>query len=123
MQLDLGTFLLQWATGGLAFLWLTTRRRIVSLGYGWLLRGVYGALGAFAVWAELHTDHSGLGHAVFLAGAVGLVAGAALALAMSVLLRDAGVRGQRAERQRRTERVAAMVDRPPTVAGSEPVGP
>ena len=34
--------LLQWATGGLVFLWVTTRRREVGLGYGWLLRGVYG---------------------------------------------------------------------------------
>ena len=48
IRLDAATVLLQWATGGLAFLWVTTRRREVSLGYGWLLRGTYGlmALGA-----------------------------------------------------------------------------
>ena len=36
--------LLQWATGGLLFLWVTTRRREVGIGYGWLLRSVYGTL-------------------------------------------------------------------------------
>ena len=48
IRLDAATVLLQWAVGGLAFLWVTTRRREVSLGYGWLLRGTYGlmALGA-----------------------------------------------------------------------------
>ena len=49
MSLNAATFLLQWATGGLAFLWVTTRRREVSLGYGWLLRGVYGLLALLAV--------------------------------------------------------------------------
>ena len=50
MSLHVATFLLQWSTGGLLFLWVTTRRREVSLGYGWLLRGTYGlmALGALA---------------------------------------------------------------------------
>ena len=119
MQLDLGSFLLQWATGGLAFLWLTTRDRTVSLGYGWLLRGVFGGLGVFAVWAELHTDHAGAGHAVFLAGAIGLVAAAAVALVVSVVRREAGVRGQRADRVRRAERVAAMVNRPAVTASTD----
>src|SRR4051794_6496451 len=53
VKLDGATFLLQWATGGLAFLWVTTRHREVSLGYGWLLRGGYGvmAIGAGGVFA------------------------------------------------------------------------
>ncbi|MDQ6853626.1 MAG: hypothetical protein M3046_08015, partial [Actinomycetota bacterium] len=41
MRLDAATVLLQWATGGLLFLWITTRRREVGLGYGWLLRSVF----------------------------------------------------------------------------------
>ena len=41
IRLDAATVLLQWAVGGLAFLWFTTRRREVGLGYGWLLRGIY----------------------------------------------------------------------------------
>ena len=50
IRLDVATVLLQWATGGMFFCWFTTRRRIVGLGYGWLLRGTYlcFALGAFA---------------------------------------------------------------------------
>ena len=39
IDLDAASVLLQWATGGLFFLWVTTRRREVSLGYGWTMRG------------------------------------------------------------------------------------
>lgn len=45
---DVATVLCQWATGGLAYLWLTTRRREVGLGYGWLLRSLYGAIAGIA---------------------------------------------------------------------------
>ena len=38
---DVATVLCQWAAGGLAYLWVTTRRREVGLGYGWLLRSIY----------------------------------------------------------------------------------
>ena len=34
VSLDAATVLLQWAAGGMLFLWVTTRHRIVSLGYG-----------------------------------------------------------------------------------------
>ena len=44
IELDASTVLLQWAAGGLIFLWVTTRRCQVSIGYGWLLRIVYGLL-------------------------------------------------------------------------------
>ena len=40
--------LLQWAVGGLLFLWVTTRRREVGPGYGWLLRSSFAALAASA---------------------------------------------------------------------------
>ena len=46
VKLDGGVFLLQWATGGLLFVWVTTRRREVGLGYGWLLRSVYAPMAA-----------------------------------------------------------------------------
>ena len=46
MKLDGGVFLLQWAAGGLLFTWVTTRRRELGLGYGWLLRSVFGVLAA-----------------------------------------------------------------------------
>jgi len=96
--------LLQWAVGGLFFLWFTTRRRMVGIGYGWLLRGTYLllALGGFACgvafgvepWRE--------------AAAIGVAAAALVALIVSVVRRRAGVSGQRDEHDRRTERVAAM---------------
>ena len=49
IRVDAATVLLQWSVGGLLFCWFTTRRRLVGIGYGWLLRGVYllMALGAF----------------------------------------------------------------------------
>ena len=45
---DVATVLCQWATGGLAYLWVTSRRREVGLGYGWLLRSLYGAIAVIA---------------------------------------------------------------------------
>ncbi len=38
IRLDAATVLLQWATGGLLFLWFTTRKHEVSAGYGWMIR-------------------------------------------------------------------------------------
>jgi hypothetical protein len=107
MAFEGASFLLQWATGGLLFLWVTTRRREVSLGYGWLMRGTYliMALGAAyvglavidRVWVR---DLASLG--------VALAAG--VALAVSVQRRAAGVSGDRARTGARSARVAAMLD-------------
>ena len=41
--------LAQWATGGLLFCWVTTRRREVGIGYGWLLRISYGVMAILSV--------------------------------------------------------------------------
>ena len=41
ISLDATTVLLQWAVGGLLFLWVTCRHRQVGIGYGWLLRITY----------------------------------------------------------------------------------
>lgn len=79
MKLDLASFLLQWSTGGLAGLWITTRRGEVGLGYGWLLRSVFGVLAAFA--AVVFFGHSDpqfgdrLGAAMALATAVAATVG------------------------------------------------
>ncbi len=56
MRLDAATFLLQWASGGLAFLWFTLRSKEISLGYSKLLRGTYGVLAAFGVVAGFSFD-------------------------------------------------------------------
>lgn len=112
IRLDGATVLLQWAVGGLFFLWVTGRRREVGLGYGWLLRGVYVllTLGAFA--AGTVTGHHSLGRAVC---ALLVAAAATAACVVSVARRRAGVRGQLADAERRTARVAAMtgIDRAP----------
>jgi hypothetical protein len=104
-RLDAATVLLQWATGGLLFLWITSRRREVGIGYGWLLRGVYGALAAASVLAGRALQPAALRDACAL-----LVAGSALvALAVSVARRKAGVAGERERHARRAARVRAMV--------------
>lgn len=105
MELDAATFLLQWATGGLAFLWITTRRREVGLGYGWLLRGTYAlfALGAGVVGLTLVETV-----AVREVASFGVAAAALVALGSSVRRRAAGVSNQRALVEQRTARVAAM---------------
>lgn len=114
MDLDAGVVLLQWAVGGLAFCWFTTRRRQVGLGYGWLLRGTYLVLALGAVVLGMAHDAP----ALQTASAAGVVVGATVALAVSVVRRRAGVSGQVAEHDRRSARVAAMtgIDRPGEVA-------
>src|SRR3954447_328513 len=111
VHLDAATILLQWATGGLAFLWVTTRGRLVSLGYGWLLRGVFGVLAIGACFAELRSGHTGTAHRVFLGAAAGVVVSASVALLGSVGRRGAGVGAARARREASARRVAAMTGR------------
>lgn len=107
-EVHAATVLLQWAAGGLLFGWVTTRRREVGPGYGWLLRSLYAALAA-------------------LGGIVGAAAGfrpvrdvaalVAAAVALGVLVvayrrRDATPSAQSADARRRRSRVAAMLGRP-----------
>src|SRR5690606_11481544 len=103
-RLDAATVLLQWATGGLLFLWVTTRRREVGIGYGWLLRGTYGALAAGAVVAGMLLEPV----LVRDVCAALVVVATGVALAVSIVRRRAGVAGERADASRRSERVAAM---------------
>lgn len=104
IRLDAATVLLQWSVGGLFFLWVTTRRRIAGIGYGWLLRSVYlvMALGAVAAGVVIGAD----GWREAVSAAVAVAAG--VALASSIARRRAGVSGERAVEERRSERVAAM---------------
>jgi len=104
ISLDAATVLLQWATGGMLFCWFTTRRRIASLGYGWLLRGVYFCFAAGSLAAGLAFGVV----PVREVASVGVMITCAIALVVSVRRRAAGVSGARAEHDRRTERVAAM---------------
>ena len=96
--------LLQWAVGGLGFLWFTTRRREVGLGYGWLLRSTFLLLAAGAVACGFAFGAVPIREA----SGVGVVVAALLALAVSIHRRRAGVSGADAEHDRRTERIAQM---------------
>jgi hypothetical protein len=125
IRLDAATVLLQWAVGGMAFCWFTTRRREVGLGYGWLLRGTYGllAVGAAVIGFRYGTVP------VRDVASVGVALACAFALGVSVHRKAAGVSGQQADHDRRSARVAAMtgIDRavddaeqsPPDDRGSE----
>jgi hypothetical protein len=93
VNLDLGTVLLQWATGGLFFFWFTARRSVVGVGYGWLLRGVFGALGLVGLVLEIGSDHTGAGHVVAVGGGAGMVAAALVAFAISWVRRARDERG------------------------------
>ncbi len=105
IRLDAATVLLQWAVGGLFFLWVTTRRREVSLGYGWLLRGTYLLMALAAlVTGVRYGDEVPLRDV----SSVGVALAAAAALAISVRRRRAGVSGERVVVAARTARVAAM---------------
>jgi hypothetical protein len=120
IRLEAATVLLQWAVGGMAFCWFTTRRRTVGLGYGWLLRGVYAAIAFGALAAGLLSDVNAVREASAAATGIACLA----VLAVSVARKSAGVRGQRAEHDRRSARVAAMTGitrdvRPSIAAGDD----
>ena len=104
IDLDAATFLLQWAVGGLFFMWLTGRRREVGIGYGWTIRITFGLMAAGGVAAGVLLDPV----PVRDVSAVAVVVATAVAMVVSVLRRRAGVAGQRGVEERRTARVAAM---------------
>lgn len=56
IELDAATFLVQWAVGGMAGAWFTTRRREVGVGYGWLLRTIFGSLAVAGTVIGLSSD-------------------------------------------------------------------
>ena len=118
IDFDAASLLLQWATGGLLFLWVTTRRREVGLGYGWLMRGVYLAMaaGAWYVGTQVIAPLP-----VRDAASAGVVLASGAALAVSIVRRRAGVSGQLALAEKRSARVAAMtgIDRAPAERDAE----
>jgi hypothetical protein len=87
VDLDLASVLLQWATGGLLGLWVTGRHRMLGVGYGWLLRSVFGVLAIGALAAGLaDADHSA-GATLRDAGAAAVVLTTSLALVVSIVRR------------------------------------
>jgi hypothetical protein len=104
IRFDAPTVMLQWATGGLFFLWVTSRGRMVGLGYGWLMRGVYASIALLGLVLANAT-------AVYWpreVAALGLIAATAVALIVSVQRKAAGVSGQRSAKGNNVDRVAAM---------------
>ncbi|HEY5876775.1 MAG TPA: hypothetical protein VIT64_15820 [Ilumatobacteraceae bacterium] len=104
IRLDAATVLLQWATGGMLFCWFTTRRREVGLGYGWLLRGTYFVFAVTAAVIGFAFDTN----PVREAASIGVALACLVGLSVSIARRRAGVSGQTAEHDRRSERVAMM---------------
>ena len=104
IELDAATVMIQWAAGGLVFLWATTRRREVGLGYGWTQRIVFISFGIIAL---VISRYQGWEPARDILNAAMIVASSA-ALWQSYQRRSAGVKGQREVIERRSERVAEM---------------
>ena len=99
------TFLLQWATGGLLFLWVSNKTRLIGLGFGWTTRITYLVI-------------AGIGLVVGVMGAtlwlreisnIGLLMATSFALLVSIARRKAGVKGQRELQRSRADRVSAML--------------
>ena len=105
IRLDGATVLLQWATGGLAFLWITTRHRLVGLGYGWLLRLVFASIAIGAAVASRFTESV----PVRDVASIGVALAASAAFAVSFLRRKAGVREQRVAAEKKKARVQSMM--------------
>jgi hypothetical protein len=106
VRLDLATLLAQWATGGLFFCWVTTRRREVGIGYGWLLRISFGVMAVLSVISG--ADDTGTGATIRNVFTALMALAAGVALLQSYVRRAAGVRGQREVRAKRAARVASM---------------
>lgn len=93
MRLDVASVLLGWGTGGLFGCWVTTRRRVVGIGYGWLLRSIFLAMLVGAAAAGLASSDSGTSAAIRDIGAIIAATACAAALATSVVRRRAGLYG------------------------------
>lgn len=104
IELDAATVMIQWAAGGLFFLWVTTRRQEVGLGYGWLQRITFITFGVLALVIAYFTDWVPVRDIATSA----MIIASGVALWVSHNRRDAGVRGQREVIEKRTARVAEM---------------
>ncbi len=104
IELDAATVMIQWAAGGLLFLWVTTRRREVGLGYGWLQRITFISFGVIALVIAGFTEWVLVRDVLNVA----MIATSCAALTISYYRRSAGVEGQRAVVERRSARVAEM---------------
>jgi len=95
VRLDVASVLLAWGTGGLLGCWITTRHRVVGIGYGWLVRAVFVTMLIGAAAAGLASSDAGSGAIIRDLGAVAAATAGLLALVMSVVRRGAGLQGPR----------------------------
>ena len=99
------TFLLQWATGGLLFLWVSSKTRLIGLGFGWTTRITYLVIAGIGLVVGVMGDTLWLREI----SNMGLLMATSFALLVSIARRKAGVKGQRELRRSRADRVSAML--------------
>ena len=99
------TFLLQWATGGLLFLWVSSKTRLIGLGFGWTTRITYLVIAGIGLVVGVMGDTLWLREI----STIGLLMATSFALLVSIARRKAGVKGQRELQRSRADRVSAMV--------------
>ena len=92
------TFLLQWATGGLLFLWVSSKTRLIGLGFGWTTRITYLVIAGIGLVVGLMGDTLWLREISTIGP-----------LLVSIARRKAGVKGQRELQRSRADRVSAML--------------
>ena len=100
------TFLLQWATGGLLFLWVSSNTRLIGLGFGWTTRITYLVIAGIGLVVGVMGDTLWLREI----SNIGLLMATSFALLVSIARRKAGVKGQRELRRFRADRVSAMLE-------------
>lgn len=119
LELHAATVLLQWATGGLLFGWVTTRRREVGIGYGWSIRATFGLMALLALVVGLRFGVQ----PVREIGSAGVVVGVVISLAQSWKRRAVGVIHQRELVEARSSRVAEMTGIEREAKGKSDEGP
>ena len=100
------TFLLQWATGGLLFLWVSSKTRLIGLGFGWTTRITYLVIAGIGLVVGVMGDTLWLREI----SNIGLLMATSFALLVSIARRKAGAKGQRELRRFRADRVSAMLE-------------
>ena len=99
------TFLLQWATGGLLFLWASSKTRLIGLGFGWTTRITYLVIAGIGLVVGVMGDTLWLREI----SNIGLLMATSFTLLVSIARRKAGVKGQRELQKSRADRVSAML--------------
>ncbi len=107
MKLEASTFLLQWASGGMLFLWVTTRQRLVALGYGWTTRPLYAAIATASLIIGINLNTLWVRETSTVLFLVAVL----LSMGVSIKRKNEGIAGQREAVQKRAKRVAAMLER------------